>query len=77
MAKTYDAFAVEKYQFQGKWRKRLHKVGRMIPSKSGEEFNIYIPSGIAVSGHLFIAPDGRSDDELLEAYNSCAEEYGL
>ncbi|MBE0626418.1 MAG: hypothetical protein IH606_16580 [Burkholderiales bacterium] len=74
---TYDAFSVEKYEYQGKPRRKFHKIGRMIQNKDGEAFSLYIPNGIAISGHIFIAPVGQTEDQLMVHYKCAADQFGL
>ena len=73
---TYDAFSVEKYEYQGKPRRKFHKIGKMIQNKDGEAFSLFIPEGIAISGHIFLAPVGQTEDQLQLHYKSAAEHYG-
>lgn len=71
----YDAFKIEEYAYKGKKRRKPYRVGRMIPNRDGG-FSLFIPEGISISGRILIIPEGGTELDLLQAYESAADEYG-
>jgi len=74
----YDLIVFDSFEYKGKKRHKPHRVGTAIASAKGG-FALYIPAGIAITGRVMMVPEKTELDEidLLEAYQSAAEEYGV
>ena len=72
----YEAFKVEEYAYKGQKRRKFHRVGRMVENRDGG-FSLFVPNGMSVSGRILILPEGGSEIDLHQAYESAADEHGL
>lgn len=75
--KRYELIIFEKFRNKGKTRYKPHRVGTALPFKDG--FTLFIPPGVAITGRVLLVPEKTNLDapDLMEAYQSAAEEYGL
>ncbi|MEX0828267.1 MAG: hypothetical protein WD005_04875 [Haliea sp.] len=73
----YDLIKIEEYSHKGVKRSRSWKVGSAMALKRG--FMIFVPEGMAVSGRLMMVPEqgSLSEVDMLEAYATAAEEFGI
>lgn len=72
---AYEAFKVEHYTYKAKKRRQFQRIGRMIRNRDGR-FSVFIPDGISISSCILIVPEGGTEMDLLQAYESAADEYG-
>ena len=74
----FDLIVLDSFQHNGKKRYRPHKVGTATASMKGG-FVLYVPAGIAITGRVMMVPEKSELNEvdLLEAYQSAADDYGL
>lgn len=77
-ATRYELIIFESFTRNGQKRHKPHRVGAATPSSMGG-FVLYIPAGIALTGRVMMVPEKTSLDEvdLLEAYQSAADEHGV
>lgn len=76
--KRYDVIVFEAFTYRGKTRNKPYKVGTALPSVKGG-LVMFIPPGISITGRVLIVPEKTPLDEidLIEAYESAADEHGL
>lgn len=74
----FDLLLFESFEFKGQKRHKAHRVGAATSSPKGG-FVIYIPTGISLTGRLMMVPEKTplNEVDLLEAYHSAADEFGL
>jgi hypothetical protein len=53
MADYYDVMVVEEARNEG-GKPWFTKIGRMVPSKNGDGFTLFVTTGVSVSGKLVI-----------------------
>jgi hypothetical protein len=77
-SERYDLIVFENFEYKGQNRHRAHRVGSATASPKGG-YMLYIPAGISLSGRVMMVPERTSFTEvdLLEAYQSAADEHGL
>jgi hypothetical protein len=73
----YDLVVIENFIHKGKARSRSHKVGSATVVKNG--YMLFIPPGLAISGRVMMVPEkyALSEVDVLEAYQSAADEHGV
>lgn len=76
--KRFDVIIFESFTYRGKTRNRPHKVGTALSSVKGG-LVMFIPPGISITGRVLIVPEKTPLDEidLIEAYESAADEHGV
>ncbi len=76
--RRYDVIIFESFQYKGKSRSKPHKVGTALSSIKGG-LVMFIPPGISITGRVLIVPEKTPLDEidLIEAYESAADEHGV
>ena len=74
----YELIVFDSFEYKGKKRHKPHRVGTAAVSTKGG-FMLFIPPGIAITGRVMMVPEKTELDEvdLLEAYQSAADEYGV
>lgn len=74
----FDLIKVENFSHKGVSRSRSWTVGKAMAMRRGG-FMIFVPEGVALSGRIVMMPERASYSEvdLIEAYASAAEEFGL
>lgn len=77
MGNRYDLVIFEKFTYRGKTRHKAHKVGSASTGKDG--FMLFIPPGVSITGRVMMVPEkaALSEIDLIEAYQSAADEHGL
>lgn len=77
MTARYDLLIFEQFTYQGKTRHKAHKVGSAKRAKDG--FMLFIPPGVSITSRVMMVPEktALSEVDLLEAYESAADSYGL
>lgn len=78
IAQRFDLIVFERFEYKGQNRYKTHRVGSAISSPKGG-FILYIPSGISLTGRVMMVPEKTplNEVDLLEAYHSAAEEFGV
>lgn len=73
----FDLIVFEKFSYQGKARHKAHRVGSARASKDG--YMLFIPPGVSISGRVMMVPEktALTEIDLIEAYQSAADEHGL
>lgn len=77
-SQRFDLIVFESFEYKGQNRHKAHRVGTATSSsKSG--FILYIPAGIALTGRVMMVPEKTplNEVDLLEAYHSAADSYGV
>jgi len=74
----YDLIIFESFEHKGQKRHKAHRVGAAATSPKGG-FVLYIPAGIALTGRVMMVPEKTpfTEVDLLEAYQSAADEHGI
>lgn len=74
----YDIIVFESFSYKGEKRQKAHRVGSATSSPKGG-FVLYIPAGISITGRAMVVPEKTPMNEvdLLEAYQSAADEHGV
>jgi len=74
----YEVIVFESFIYRGKTRNKPHRVGTALPSVKGG-LVMFIPPGISITGRVLIVPEKTPLDEidLIEAYESAADEHGV
>lgn len=74
----YDLIIFEAFRYKGNTRHKAHRVGTATSSPKGG-FILYIPTGISLTGRVMMVPEKTplNEVDLLEAYHSAAEEFGV
>lgn len=74
----YDLIVFESFSRNGQKRHKPHRVGAATPSSMGG-FVLYIPAGISITGRVMMVPEkvDLNEIDLLEAYQSAADEHGV
>jgi len=74
----YDLIVFESFSYKGEKRHKAHRVGSATSSPKGG-FVLYIPAGISLTGRVMAVPEKTplNEIDLLEAYQSAADEHGL
>lgn len=74
----YELVIFESFEHKGQNRHKAHRVGSATASPKGG-FVLYIPAGISLTGRVMMVPEKTPFNEvdLLEAYQSAADEHGL
>lgn len=74
----FDIVVFESFEYKGQKRHKAHRVGTAISSPKGG-LVLYIPAGISLTGRVMVVPEKITFNEvdLLEAYQSAADEHGL
>ncbi len=74
----YDLIVFETFSYKGQKRHKAHRVGSASTSPKGG-FILYIPAGIALTGRVMMVPEKTplNEVDLLEAYHSAADEFGV
>lgn len=77
MPLRFDLIIFEKFTFKGQTRHKAHKVGSAVNSKGG--FMLFIPPGVSITGRVMMVPEkaALTEIDLLEAYQSAADEHGV
>lgn len=77
MGLRFDLIIFEKFTYKGQTRHKAHKVGSATAAKGG--FMLFIPPGVSISGRVMMVPEKAPMNEidLLEAYQSAADEHGV
>lgn len=77
-SERYDLIIFEGFEHKGQRRHKAHRVGAASASPKGG-FVLYIPSGISLTGRVMMVPEKTpfTEVDLLEAYQSAADEHGL
>jgi hypothetical protein len=77
MTKRFDLIVFEKFSYRGQTRHKAHRVGSATASKTG--FMLFIPPGVSITGRVMMVPEKTALNEidLIEAYQSAADEHGL
>ncbi|CAH1666157.1 conserved hypothetical protein [Hyphomicrobiales bacterium] len=75
-SERYDLIVFESFEYKGQKRHKAHRVGSGTSSPKGG-FVLYIPTGIAITGRVMVVPEKTplNEIDLLEAYQSAADEY--
>lgn len=73
----YDLIVVENFTHKGQARSRAHKVGSAMVVKNG--YMLFIPPGLSISGRVMMVPEKSALNEVdvVEAYQSAADEHGV
>lgn len=74
----FDIIVFEAFEFKGQRRHKSYRVGSAAKSPKGG-YILYIPAGIALTGRVMMVPEKTplNEVDLLEAYHSAAEEFGV
>lgn len=74
----YELVVFEGFEHKGQKRHKAHRVGSATASPKGG-FVLYIPAGISLTGRVMMVPEKTPFNEvdLLEVYQSAADEHGL
>lgn len=74
----YELIVFEGFEYKGQKRHKAHRVGSATSSSKGG-LVLYIPAGISLTGRVMVVPEKTSLNEIdvLEAYQSAADEHGL
>jgi hypothetical protein len=74
----FDIIKIEDYSHNGVSRSRSWKVGRALEMRRGG-FMLFVPEGVSLSGRIFLLPEqhGFAEVDVIEAYASAADEFGL
>lgn len=77
-SERYDLIIFENFEYKGQKRHKAHRVGTATISSKGD-LVLYIPAGISITGRVLVVPEKTPMNEvdLLEAYQSAADEHGL
>ncbi len=78
ITQRFDLIVFESFEYKGQKRHKAHRVGSATSSPKGG-FILYIPAGIALTGRVMMVPEKTplNEVDLLEAYHSAAEEFGV
>ena len=78
ISERYDLIVFENFEYKGQKRHKAHRVGTATLSPKGG-LVLYIPAGISITGRVLVVPEKTPMNEvdLLEAYQSAADEHGL
>lgn len=78
ISERYELIVFENFEFKGQKRHKAHRVGTATISPKGG-LVLYIPTGISITGRVLVVPEKTPMNEvdLLEAYQSAADEHGL
>ena len=78
ITQRFDLIVFESFDFKGQKRHKAHRVGTATSSPKGG-FVLYIPAGIALTGRVMMVPEKTplNEIDLLEAYHSAADTYGV
>ncbi len=78
ISERYELIVFENFEFKGQKRHKAHRVGTGSFSAKGD-LVLYIPAGISITGRVLVVPEKTPMNEvdLLEAYQSAADEHGL
>jgi hypothetical protein len=74
----FDLIVFDSFEYNGQKRHKAHRVGTATASAKGG-FALFIPAGIAITGRVLMVPEKTplNEVDLLEAYQSAADAYGL
>lgn len=77
-AKRFELVLFESFQHKGQKRHKAHRVGSATASPKGG-YILYIPTGISLTGRVMMVPEKTplNEVDLLEAYHSAADEFGV
>ncbi|BCH14953.1 hypothetical protein [Mesorhizobium sp. L-2-11] len=78
VSERYDLIVFENFEYKGQKRHKAHRVGTATISPKGG-LVLYIPAGISITGRVLVVPEKTPMNEvdLLEAYQSAADEFGI
>lgn len=78
ISERYDLIVFENFEYKGQKRHKAHRVGTATTSPKGG-LVLYIPAGISITGRVLVVPEKTPMNEvdLLEAYQSAADEHGV
>ncbi len=60
--KDVEAVVLNSFEHDGEKKWKRTYIGKLIPDKQGDGYNLFIPEGISVSGRLRIQPKQEKSD---------------
>lgn len=78
----YELVIFEKFTSKGRTKYKPHRVGAGVSaSKATAGYTLFIPPGVSISGRVLMVPakaaQEMSEIDLVKAYKSAADEYGI